>query len=261
MAQYNPFRSSFDQAKNFQKYSNLALWISAIILSVTFMIDTLSDELSHISEFLNAVNCFFILSFAVLSFISSNISFNASSTRRVDFIDNSFDSSYSENSSIEYYTNEDVISGIYKMAVNSFENSFFTLHIAEKMTKAMWLKNLIFALLILGFAIFGFNNAFILLIQLTLPILLIQEALNHTLFVYRINRVCENFRRLFNDLKDESNPEKKKPEIILNVLEYETTIASGSILLDSKIYEEYNDELSKKWAELKSEYNIGNIPA
>jgi hypothetical protein len=31
-------------------------------------------------------------------------------------------------------------------------------------------------------------------------------------------------------------------------------------LLDSKIYEECNDELSKKWIELKIEYSIGNEP-
>ncbi len=110
--------------------------------------------------------------------------------------------------------------------------------------------------MILLFAILGYNNAFILLIQLTLPILLLQQAIKHTLFVYRIKRVYENYRRLFNDLKDESDSKRKRPEIILNVLDYETTLTYGSILLDSKIYDKLNPSLSLKWNQMKSDYKI-----
>ena len=258
MAKYNPYKSSFDQAKSFEKYSQYILWLSTIILAIAFTVKVYDKNLLYISEFLNSLNCFFIISYPVLTFISEYFFYDASNQKRVDFIDNSFDSSYSDDHSIEYYTNENIANGIYKMAVNSFENSFFTYHIASEMTKNKWLKNLLFAVLILTFAIFGFNNAFILLVQLTLPILLFQEALNHTLFVYRINRVLKNFRRLFNDLKETNDIKSKRPEILLNVLEYETILSSGGILLDSKVYQEMNPELSKKWEQLKKDYEINN---
>ena len=122
------------------------------------------------------------------------------------------------------------------MAVNGFENSLFTYYISKSMLKSKWLKNIIFAFLILLFAIFGFNSAFVLLIQLSLPLLLLQQAIKHTLFVSRISRVYENYRRLFNDLKQNSDSKNKRPEIILTVLDYETTLTYGSILLDTKNY-------------------------
>ncbi|MGE4346045.1 MAG: hypothetical protein AB7D46_01390, partial [Flavobacteriaceae bacterium] len=188
MAQYNPYKGSFEQSKSFSKYAEITLWISTILLIAAFTIKSVNANWSAMSELISNINCFFIIAYAVLMFISENIFYQASLQRREDFIDNSFNVTIAEDRSYEYYTNENITSGIYKMAVNGFENSLFSYHIANKMTMKLWLKNIIFALLILTFAIFGFNNAFILLIQLTLPILLLQQAVKHTLFVYRIKR-------------------------------------------------------------------------
>ncbi len=256
MAQYSPYKGSFEQSKTFNKYAEITLWISTILLLCAFSLEAYNPNWSVYSEIISNINCFFIIAYSILSFISDNIFYQASIQRREDFIDNSFNVTIAEHRSIDYYTNENIVSGIYKMAVNGFENSLFTYSIANKMTTILWTKNIVFAILILLFAILGYNNAFILLIQLTLPILLLQQAIKHTLFVYRIKRVYENYRRLFNDLKDESDSKRKRPEIILNVLDYETTLTYGSILLDSKIYDKLNPSLSLKWNQMKSDYKI-----
>jgi len=256
MAQYNPYRGSFEQSKSFSKYSEITLWISTILLVIAFALKEFNADWSNISGVITNINCFFIVAFAVLSFISETIFYQASIQRREDFIDNSFETTLAENRSQEYYTNDNIASGIYKMAVNGFENSLFTYNIAKKMTAPLWLKNILFAVLILSFSIFGYSSAFTLLIQLTLPILLLQQAIKHTLFVYRIKRVFENNRRLFNDLKNLNDSKQKRPEIILNVLDYETTLTYGAILLNSKIYNEMNPSLSITWNEIKQEYNI-----
>lgn len=256
MTQYIPYKGSFEQSKSFSKYAELTLWLSTIILIMTFGIKHYNSSYSQFSEIASNINCFFIVAYAILTFISDYIFYNASLQRREDFIDNSFGTSIAEDRSSGYYTNDEITAGIYKMAVNGFENSLFTYNITNKMTSALWSKNIIFSILILTFAIFGYNNAFILLIELTLPILLLQQAIKHTLFVYRIKRVFENYRRMFNNLKNESNPKFKRPEIILNILDYETTITYGAILLDSKIYKKLNPELSSKWDLMKLEYDI-----
>lgn len=256
MAQYNPYKGSFEQSKTFNKYAEITLWISTILLLCAFALKAYNSAWSAYSEIISNINCFFIIAYSILSFISDNIFYQASIQRREDFIDNSFNATIAEHRSLDYYTNENIVSGIYKMAVNGFENSLFTYSIANKMTTRLWTKNIVFAILILLFAILGYNNAFILLIQLTLPILLLQQAIKHTLFVYRIKRVYENYRRLFNDLKDESDSKRKRPEIILNVLDYETTLTYGTILLDSKIYDRLNPSLSLKWNQMKSDYKI-----
>lgn len=256
MAQFNPYKGSFEQSKSFSKYAEISLWISTILLMVAYALKTINPDWINISELITNINCFFIVAFAILSFISEMIFYQASIQRREDFIDNSFETTIAENRSTEYYTNENIASGVYKMAVNGFENSLFTYNIANKMTALLWVKNIVFAILILSFAVFGYNGAFILLIQLTLPILLLQQAIKHTLFVYRMKRVFENYRRLFNDLKNINDSEVKSPEIILNVLDYETTLTNGSILLSSKLYDKLNPTLSTRWIELKHEYNI-----
>lgn len=247
---------SFEQAKLLKKCVNWILIISTVLLAVSFSIETYAKEYANISTFITNVNCFFIISFAILSFVIEIIYFHSSSQRREDYIDNSFDSKLAEERSKNYYTNEKITAGIYKMAVNGFENSLFTYNISKCMTRNIWFKNLIFGILVLFFAVFGFKNEFTLLIQLTLPILLLQEALRHTLFVFRIKKVFENYRKLFNDLKNVEYSENKNPEIVLNVLEYETTLTYGSILLNTTIYNRLNPILSQKWIQLKDEYNI-----
>tara|TARA_R110002072_G_scaffold301548_1_gene481500 strand:+ start:1196 stop:1969 length:774 start_codon:yes stop_codon:yes gene_type:complete len=256
MAQYNPYKGSFEQSKSFNSYAEITLWVSSVLLVIAFIIKEINPNWSNVSEVITNINCFFIVAFAILSFISETIFYQASIQRREDFIDNSFETTLAENRSQEYYTNDNITSGIYKMAVNGFENSLFTYNIAKKMTAPLWFKNILFAILILTFSIFGYSSAFTLLIQLTLPILLLQQAIKHTLFVYRIKRVFENNRRLFNDLKNLNNSKHKRPEIILNVLDYETTLTYGAILLNSKIYDEMNPSLSVIWNKLKQEYNI-----
>lgn len=256
MQLYNPYLGSFEQSNLFNKYAKLALWISAIMLGIAYAIRTYYSDYSELSDFLSKINCFFIVSYSVLSFVSDVIFYQASIQRREDFIDNSFKTTIADNRSVDYYTNDHIASGIYKMAVNGFENSLFTYNIANKMTTSLWIKNILFAIFILLFAIFGYDNAFVLLIQLSLPILLLQEAIKHTLFVSRIKRVYENYRRLFNELKNKPDCKFKRPEILLNILDYETTLTYGTTLLNSKIYNKLNPELSVKWNHMKTEYNI-----
>ncbi|MCP4705234.1 MAG: hypothetical protein GY865_11540, partial [candidate division Zixibacteria bacterium] len=212
-----PFKKTFDNAKSYDKYANICLWLSLIIMILPFVIQYINKDWKFISEIINAINCFFILSYAIFQLITDNISYEASTQKRIDFIDNSFETSFSEENSNGYYSNDDIEKGVYKMAINGFENSLFTYNIAKRMIKPLWMKNAIIGMLFAFLAIEGYNNAFIMLLQLSLPLLLLNQAIKHTLFVTRINKVYENYRRLFQDLKNNTNKEVKKPEIIINV--------------------------------------------
>lgn len=251
-----PFRNKFDNAKLYDKYADYVLWFSTLLIIFAFLLKIIWPDLSYVSNIINKVNCLFIVAYAVLNFITDYIFYKASYHKRLDFIDNSFDTSYSEENSSEYYSNDDIENGIYKLAVNSFENSLFTYNISKKMLIRIWIKNSLIALVFLILAVFGYENAFVLLLQLTLPILLISKAIKLTLFVNRVNNVYENYRKLFQNLKNNSENELANPEILINVIEYEATLSWGSILLDSEIYDSINDELSKVWEEIKIKYEI-----
>lgn len=251
-----PFKNSFDYAKLVDKCSNWILLISTFLIISAFVIKSIDPNWLSISNVINTINCFFIMGYAISEFIVKHSFYKASSKKRFDFIDNSFETSFSEDNSIDYYSNDDIEKGIYKMAVNGFENSLFTYNIAKRMLKGLWIKNGFIATSFICLAIIGFNNAFIMLLQLTLPLLLLSRAIKQTIFVNRINSVFENYRRLFQDLKNNVAEDHKNPEILINVIEYEAILSWGCILLNSNIYNLLNADLSKKWEKMKIKYEI-----
>ena len=124
------------------------------------------------------------------------------------------------------------------------------------MLKSLWFKNIVFITLFIFLALVGEKNAALLLIQLTLPLLLLNQSIKLSLYIYRIRRIYENYRRIFQDLNKINNKDYKNPEIIINVIEYESTLSWGGILLSTKKYNKLNPELSKKWEENKIKYGI-----
>ena len=192
-----PYSKSFESAKLFSKYANVILWFSAAILIIAYLIQSINKDWKQISDTINSINCLLIITYAILEFITNYTFYEASIQKRADFVDNSFNTLYSEDNTIEYYSNDNINTGIYKMAVNGFENSLFTYNISKRMLKPLWIKNVVIALLFILLAIVGYNNAFVMFLQLSLPLLLLKQAIKQTLFVSRINKVYENYRRLF----------------------------------------------------------------
>lgn len=256
MTYYNPYSGSFEQSRKLKKSANIILIISTSILCISWIIKSYFAGYDSFSGYISFMNCFLIIIYALLIFLSDIKFFNASVHRRNDLIDNSFNTTFGEERSISYYTNDTIEFGIYKLATNCFENSFFSYHLANEMLLSVWLRNLLFMILFLIFSLLGNSNVVVLLIQLTLPLLLLQNALKHTLFVMRIRNVYNNYRKLFNDFKSSTNSENKRDDIILNLLDYETLISNSSILLSSKLYNKLNPSLSSKWSKIKDEYGI-----
>lgn len=93
-------------------------------------------------------------------------------------------------------------------------------------------------------------------LQLTLPIYLISNAVNHSIFCLRIKNILDSFCRLYNDLKEEESTSKKEPEIILTVLNYETTLSTFNLLISESLYIKHNPYLSEQWEKLKEQYKL-----
>lgn len=258
MAQYNPFKASFENVKNYNKYAKYSVFISTIIIIIVFLLKNYDEDIrfKEVSNFISNLSLIFAALFNIFTFLSEYLFYDSSIHRRADFIDNSFNSFHSQDRSQQYYTNDEIGNGLFKMAVNGFENTFFTYSIAKKMENNKWVDSITFSSIIVILAIYNFNNIIVLFFQLTLPVLLLSQAINHTLFVRRIKRVEEKYRTFFFNLKKTKNIRKKESEIILNILDYETTITFGVILLDEKIYNKMNPSLSEKWEKIKIDYQI-----
>lgn len=256
MAKNVPYKYNFDNAKKIDKWSIYLLWLSTIFIVLAFILPKINAIYIKYSDLLNIINCFFIIGYTVLAFFAEFILYNANILKRRDFIDNACNSNFSENNSSNYFTNDNIGFGIEKLGVNSFENVLFSYNISKAMLPKLWVINIFFAILFIILAVLGFNNAVILIIQLTLPFLLIFKAIKLSLFVNRISRVYDDYRNLFSILKYTPNIKDKTAIILKNVLDYETTLSWANVLLSNKLYDKMNRELSAKWEKIKVEYKI-----
>jgi hypothetical protein len=67
----------------------------------------------------------------------------------------------------------------------------------------------------------------------------------------RVKNILDSFCRLYNDLKEEELTSKKEPEIILTVLNYETTLSTFNLLISESLYTKHNPHLSEQWEKIK----------
>jgi hypothetical protein len=257
---FTPHQASFDSVEKISNWNNYILILSTVIVIVTSFFARSISQLDGLKEGLNIFNSLLIFAYISMDILGSYLMQKAEARRRLDFIDNSFDTSLSGTKSENYFTNEMLSPGIYKMAVNCFENSLFSYSISKRMLKSLTIKNTIVVAIFILAATMGEKEMIILFFQLSLPFLLIQQLVKLVLYVTNTENVLDNFKTLFNDLKD-ADYEKKTPGILRNIIQYESNISWGSILLSSKIFNKLNPSLSEEWWVLKKEYKIESKPA
>jgi len=251
-----PFKDNFDLIKSINKYANIVLYISTIVVLVSFIIGNSTKKFDLVIDYVLRANSILIISFLLMNFIIDYLLFNARKKKRLDFIDNAFGSSMTTDHSVGYFSNENIQPGIYKLAVNGFENVFFSLNISKKMIIKTLIINIVILFIFLSSAIFGLDNLVVLIIQLMLPAVMLQQIIKLVLLTNNLDSVYHKYCAVFNDLKNGIEPKDKIPAMINNIIEYETTLTWGNVLLSEKIYNSLNSKLSEKWEKIKKEYGI-----
>jgi hypothetical protein len=127
MAEYAPQYNLFRTISRLASVSQFVFW-TIFVFSIVPVIFKEFCEAQNLINLINVLNIIGISLFFILEVISEYILIpQADSKRRDDFIDNSFGSFFSPNNSVGYYDNDEVNKGLYKAAVNLFENCFFYL--------------------------------------------------------------------------------------------------------------------------------------
>ncbi len=253
---YNPVRESLIVAKRLDSISFCILIISTLLTLTNFIFNNYFISLKEWAEIISNINTVFIILYAMVKFGINYIVFNSSFQKRADFIDNSFNTNYTTKRSNKYYNNNEIAPGILRMGANSFESCFFTYNLSIKSIKEKWIINLIIIIIIISLALQGYNSVLSMVLQLSLPLILISEAINYSIFCLRMKNILDSFCRVYNDLIDEPNKIKKEAEVILNVLNYETTKSTFNLLISEKTYKKYNPKLSESWESLKLQYKL-----
>lgn len=251
-----PFAKSYDTIEKWNGYADWLLYGSTLLsLIITFMGHDLEEAIKNA---LIAVNCLSIFFYVCIDNWCSFSFARTEMTRRVDWLDNSFNTNYSGKRSQGYFTNENVSPGLYKLAVNSFENSHHTHFIISKMMTGIFLKTIVVAVLFIISFFYGNKELLRLLFELPLPVILFQKFFKALIYQSRIENVQDRFKTLFNDLAN-ADFDRYTAGALRGVIDYEATLSWASIPLKGKLFFKYKDQLAQEWEQLKIDYAIKTV--
>lgn len=248
----SPQKYYFKMANKYTKIYKTLFW-AAFIFTVLF-------TFLNNNNIVNSISIFVMIMLFILEYITNYYIFKGEETRREDYFDNSFGTHYRNDSSENYYDTNELNKGLYKMIVNTFENSLFSMEISKRMEKRILKKNLILIASICGLAIYGFiqRNLVIPILQIFLSKSFIIELIDIHKYNARVEKAFRDLIDLFSyGLEDTTESINKYTAKIIKIyLEYESNISDLKIMLDSKIYSSINSELTEKWNTMKKTYNI-----
>jgi hypothetical protein len=261
MTRIVPHQNIFDTAKKMETWQTIVLAASSIATIASIALNAIKPSAEFPSRellitIINASATFFAIAFIVLDILINERFYTGGKDKRVDLIDHAFDTNFSGEKSTGYFNPGGVNPGIYKLAVLGFENSFFTCAISKKMAAKKWVVTVMISAIFIASACIGNKDLVNDLFQIAATGVLIQQAIRLQQFSNRISIIHSEFKSLFSRLKGISDKTSAQGEIIKNVLNYESTHAWGSILLDSKIFTSVNPVLSPKWEQMKLDYSI-----
>lgn len=212
-----------------------------------------------VKDAIDLINILSILAYFVLEVIKDFILVpDTEQKRRDDFIDNSLGTKYLLVNSVDYYDNEEVPEGLYKTAVNLFENIFFT----SILIKTLTVRKIVLPALVLSsvwvFAFYGFSNVPIALtvLQVFFSTQILGDLIKHLILRSQLDGMLNMTIALFKhpDLNIKINDHRA--DFYRIWLRYETLISRIHPGIPGKIFNQYNAKLMEDWKNLKIRFAI-----
>ena len=250
---YIPYQKEYDELKEYRKYCRYML---CAICIMTILIPAVRYyKCAELQWFEFSYFVLLIFYFILNSYTELYLSPNAAMSRRKGYIDNSLGTKLLPTELRGYFTNDDVMQGAYKLAVNCYENCFFTYNIAKEMTKGLLLKNGFVLFLLLCSAYIGFKNSFVAIpiLQVFLSNMFLLTLIHHFIFLNRLKTLLNFFEQFFYSNKRKDYDQGMPFYFALN---YETTLAYNKAPLSDEIFKKLDEKLSKEWEEIKKRYDI-----
>lgn len=247
-----PYKADYKLLKLLRKIGTRLFYIYIIL---PFLIHFTKREFTN--KLLN-----FILIVTILSYYLINIYTEVylcpktAIKRRRGFLDNSLGSKFLESPVKQYYSNDSIHEGAYKMLVNCGESCYFTLKIVEKMTPHIVIKNAILFISLCFVLFFQEENyVFIVpLLQTFLSSIFLTELIEHFHFKKELELIFNQFLYIITNRNQDED--SLYIYAIALVLDYETVLAYNKSSLSDKVYRNLNEKLSEKWEEIIKRYDI-----
>jgi hypothetical protein len=263
----SPHLDDFQSARKIEKAQTRMLWVatglalfSFALSNINFQVFITENGLVEIADYVkktsNVLISVMAVIYSILEFIVLHYFDAGGKKKRNDLIDNSFGSNLNGIKSIGYFSNSGLKDGLYKLAVNCFESSYFTATIVSNMLLKKWIAtgSLVIAILLSVFSgNLGVLNS---IIQLSITGIILQQTIKLQWYYFKMNQINQDFKVLFNNLMNAPEGTDNNAEILRNVLNYECGHAWGCVLNDSDIYDKLNPKMTQDWEAIKSNYKI-----
>lgn len=255
-------KTNYERVNDINKRKSWVLYISTFFtliftLNENFEITKVHPEFDVFYKTFVALNLVLIVGYLILDFRATYIYSRAERNRALQYLDNSFDTNFAGRKVENYFTQDKLAPGFYKLSVNCFENVFHTCSIAREMQSKAYFKAFIVILVFIFSAAVGDKGIVRSLIEAILPLALLQDAIKLSFFIIKLENLFDNFKSFFTGIKG-SGFSNKEPEAMKYIIEYESTLAWASLPLDSHIFRKLRQPLAEEWEKLKQEYNIEN---
>jgi len=257
-----PYDIDFTVLNRSRKIEKAFLIISFLLSFTLNLISAFKFNLNpYVFDIILIIGIIALLTFTALIIVNDYVLFpSCENKRRSIYLDSAFNSHLSDKNIDPNFYNPELCPGIYKLAVNGFENCFFTYNVAKKMLFGKILKDTVIILMFIIIAYVGIRNTFstgIIFLQLLVSGLFLNDLIRFLIYHQRNYQYFNNYKLLFNRIGYSLNADDI-PEIIKNILDYECNLNWGTISLNSKMYEQLKDYLNQEWEEIKRNYGISN---
>ncbi|MGL5617049.1 MAG: hypothetical protein ACRDD2_12620 [Sarcina sp.] len=252
MTRYVPCHEYFECAKKIDGWQKIVFWISFIISSILIILTIKFKELSALGTWVTfiVVPILFILNHLMKYYQNKG-----EDTRRRDYWDNSFGTRINDTNSTGYYTNNELDFGIIKAFYNTFENIVHSLRTSEKMiVKSTWFVGIMAVMLIIFCGIGLVQDSLGLsFLQLFFSKYILEDYMNLIFFKNELDKIKGKIQEILNEELDLGNFENNAIKILMD---YECNLSKYGILLDTKIFNENNERVSREWENLKLRYPL-----
>ena len=253
MEEKNPQNSCYEKAKKCSWALDILGVVSIVISLIQPIYQTVSPRIFLIISGLVLIVVAIIENFQKKYYNEAHI------IREKVLLDNSFNAKKIPNYNSDlYFNNSKIKESEVKLLANLHENTLYTSKIVGKMVIKYYIISFLACLILfIKFSYSGMDDYTSILLGFVLSGVFFKRALS----IGELKKVSDNIYEEINVICSNFEKGNNKKQILLReifelLLKYENTLYESKVILNSKIFNKYNDEIGKEWENIKLTYKI-----
>lgn len=249
----NPQNSCYEKAKKCSWALDILGVVSIVISLIQPIYQTVSPRIFLIISGLVLIVVAIIENFQKKYYNEAHI------IREKVLLDNSFNAKKIPNYNSDlYFNNSKIKESEVKLLANLHENTLYTSKIVGKMVIKYYIISFLACLILfIKFSYSGMDDYTSILLGFVLSGSFFKRALS----IGELKKVSDNIYEEINVICSNFEKGNNKKQILLReifelLLKYENTLYESKVILSSKIFNKYNNDIGKEWENIKLTYKI-----